>query len=110
VKSRKIGIALFIIAIMSIFAIQLVPFGGDRIQGQVDDHHAAPPGPNAVQSPPAPDFHASENVLDVIARAILSITLLIAALFVILTNRYSPQDKHWAYGTIGTLIGFWLKL
>jgi hypothetical protein len=44
-----------------------------------------------------------------IPRLALSAILLAAALFVILTKRYSPQDKHWAYGTIGTIVGFWLK-
>ena len=31
-----------------------------------------------------------------------------AALFVILSTRYGPKDKHWAYATVGTLLGFWL--
>src|SRR6266849_2308252 len=38
---------------------------------------------------------------------VLSVLLLAASLFVILSTRYGPKDKHWAYGTVGTLIGFW---
>jgi hypothetical protein len=32
-----------------------------------------------------------------------------ATLFVILSNRYQAKDKHWAYTTLGLVIGFWLK-
>jgi len=40
---------------------------------------------------------------------LLSAVLLAAGLFVILSKRYTPQDKHWAYGVIGTIVGVWLK-
>jgi hypothetical protein len=41
-------------------------------------------------------------------QAIISLTLLGVASFVILSKRYGPKDKNWAYAAIGTLIGFWL--
>ena len=44
-----------------------------------------------------------------VAQLVISAVLLIAALFVILTKKYPPQDKHWAYGALGTVVGFWLK-
>ena len=28
---------------------------------------------------------------------------------VILSKQYTPADTNWAYGTVGTVIGFWLK-
>ena len=40
---------------------------------------------------------------------IITVVLLVAALYVILARNFSPQDKNWAYGTLGTLVGFWLK-
>ena len=39
----------------------------------------------------------------------LSTALTAASLFVILRKDYGPKDKHWAYSTIGTLLGFWLR-
>jgi hypothetical protein len=39
----------------------------------------------------------------------ISIALLWAALRVILSKAYGPTDKHWAYATIGTLLGYWLR-
>src|SRR3569833_1596701 len=41
--------------------------------------------------------------------AVLSGCVLIVALSVILSHTYTPDDKHWAYGAMGTLMGFWLK-
>jgi hypothetical protein len=40
---------------------------------------------------------------------IITAVLLAAALYVILARKFSAQDKNWAYGTLGTLVGFWLK-
>ena len=40
---------------------------------------------------------------------IVSVVLLVASLFVVLSPKYEPKDKHWAYGTIGVLVGFWLR-
>jgi hypothetical protein len=37
----------------------------------------------------------------------LTIILLVAGLYVILSKQYEPSDKHWAFGTIGTLVGYW---
>jgi len=44
-----------------------------------------------------------------IMRLVVSIVLLSAGLFVILSERYDPNAKHWAYATVGTILGFWLK-
>jgi hypothetical protein len=30
-------------------------------------------------------------------------------LFVILSGGYDPNSKNWAFGTVGTILGFWLK-
>jgi len=40
---------------------------------------------------------------------LISFALLAAALFVILTKRYQPNDRHWAYGMVGMIAGYWLK-
>lgn len=39
---------------------------------------------------------------------LISVVLLAAALWVILSQRYTPTDRHWAYGALGTVVGFWL--
>jgi hypothetical protein len=40
---------------------------------------------------------------------IVSIVLLFGGLFVILAKRYAASDRHWAYATVGTIVGYWLK-
>jgi hypothetical protein len=41
--------------------------------------------------------------------AAVSMIVLIAALYVILSKRYPPKVEHWAYATVGTVLGFWLR-
>jgi len=40
---------------------------------------------------------------------LLSLTLVSAGLFMILSGHYDPNSQHWAFATIGTVVGFWLK-
>jgi len=40
---------------------------------------------------------------------VVSSAVLLVAIFVILAKRFASTDKHWAYATIGTIVGYWLK-
>ena len=42
-------------------------------------------------------------------RIVLSLVVLAAALFVILSKRYDGDQQQWAFGAIGTILGYWLK-
>ena len=44
-----------------------------------------------------------------LTQVVVSLALLAATLFVILSKRYAPKDKHWAYATVGLILGFWLR-
>jgi hypothetical protein len=39
----------------------------------------------------------------------ISLIVLVAALFIVISKAYEPADKHWAYGSLGTILGYWLK-
>ena len=52
------------------------------------------------------DFNSAPAAF--VMQTVISCAVLTASLFVILAKRYSPKDKHWAYATVGTLLGFWL--
>jgi len=57
-------------------------------------------------------FKASREkslILKQYMQVIISGVLVLAALYVILSNRYSDSEKNWAYATIGTILGFWIK-
>ena len=61
-------------------------------------------------SPPPPGPGPAESMsYPLAAQLVISAVLIVAALFVILTKRYPAQDKHWAHGALGTVVGFWLK-
>jgi hypothetical protein len=44
-----------------------------------------------------------------IMQVAVSLSLLGASLVVILSGQYDPSIKHWAFATVGTILGFWLK-
>ena len=45
----------------------------------------------------------------VIVQIVVSVLLAALSLFVIRSERYGPTSRHWAYGAVGVLLGFWLK-
>jgi hypothetical protein len=38
-----------------------------------------------------------------------SVVLAVPALYIILSGGYQPQEKNWAFTTLGTILGFWLR-
>ena len=42
-------------------------------------------------------------------QVIVTLALLVPCLLVIVSNGYDQNAKHWAFGTVGTILGFWLK-
>jgi hypothetical protein len=55
---------------------------------------------------PKPEISKKSNSQMQIA---VTLILLIASLFVILSAQYDANSKHWAFATVGTILGFWLK-
>lgn len=49
------------------------------------------------------------QLLKPLMMVIITFMLLGAALFVLLSKRFDEPSKRWAFGTIGTILGFWLK-
>jgi hypothetical protein len=45
----------------------------------------------------------------VLMQILLSVLLVCASLYVVLAAHYDPNSKHWAFGTLGTIMGFWLR-
>lgn len=42
-------------------------------------------------------------------RVLLSVVLLGASIYIILSDTYDDAQEKWAFGTIGSLLGYWLK-
>lgn len=49
------------------------------------------------------------TVVPPVLRSLGTFAVLTACLFVILSGGYDPNSKNWAFGTVGTILGFWLK-
>jgi hypothetical protein len=43
-----------------------------------------------------------------LVQVVLTLLILGSSLFVILSGRYPPTDKQWAYGVTGTIFGYWM--
>jgi hypothetical protein len=42
-------------------------------------------------------------------QVVVSLVVLAAGVWVILSGRYAADAQHWASGAIGTVVGYWLK-
>jgi hypothetical protein len=40
---------------------------------------------------------------------IVSLLVSAASLFIILSKKYKAESEKWAFGSLGTILGFWLK-
>jgi hypothetical protein len=98
--ARRLSTALFIISVMALAALSLLSIG---FYSTIDS--LPPPPPNGAA--PGPD--AAGVSPEYWVRIAVTGILLLAALIVVLTKRYAPEDKNWAYGTIGAIVGYWLK-
>ncbi len=56
-----------------------------------------------------PQIPSKPNNRNISMQATVTLILLLASLFVILSGQYDPNSQHWAFATVGTILGFWLK-
>jgi len=42
-------------------------------------------------------------------KIVISLVLLALSAWIISSSKFAPKDKHWAYGIVGTLLGFWFR-
>ncbi len=54
------------------------------------------------------DSQPSSLTIKSIVGIIFSFMVLFASLYVILSNDYPEADKKWAYGSVGTILGYWI--
>jgi multisubunit Na+/H+ antiporter MnhB subunit len=40
---------------------------------------------------------------------IVSLIVILASLYVILSQQFPDDDKKWAYTSVGTILGYWLR-
>jgi len=49
--------------------------------------------------------------MDAVLMTQIAITFFLGspAIYVVLSKRYQAREKHWAFTTLGTILGFWLR-
>jgi hypothetical protein len=40
----------------------------------------------------------------------VSFVVMSGALYIVLSLRYTAAEKHWAFGSLGTILGLWLRV
>jgi hypothetical protein len=71
-----------------------------------------PPETPVSAAPPTRDRGqiSNDNTPRLVMQILMSIAILAAGLFVILAKNSGRARKHWAYGIVGLVVGFWLIL
>lgn len=64
-----------------------------------------PPSHNNIVIMPGDDSVATAKL---VMTFIVTSLVLLCSLFVILAKKYTDADRKWAYGAIGTILGYWL--
>lgn len=47
--------------------------------------------------------------VQLVMAVIVSCAVLVSSLYIILSQQFDESSQKWAYGAIGTVIGFWFK-
>lgn len=51
-----------------------------------------------------------DHMIRTVMAPLIGVLVLLASLYVILSGGYRTDGEKWAFGSIGTIIGFWLKV
>lgn len=73
------------------------------VRGRDEDHAGGPGLLAGHEESPGPKW------LGPTMRVLVSLVMLGASLYVILSKNYDADTSKWAFGTAGTVIGFWLR-
>ncbi|HET8579466.1 MAG TPA: hypothetical protein VFL31_00560 [Nitrospiraceae bacterium] len=65
------------------------------------------------QAPPGrrrPEVAAPARVnVRTVMMIVVSVLVLGSSLFIILSGQYDNENQKWAFGAVGTIVGFWLR-
>ena len=64
---------------------------------------------NAGERRTAPRTRVAADAARPVMQIAVSVVMLAAGLWVILSGHYGADAMHWASGAIGTVVGYWLK-
>jgi hypothetical protein len=115
-SSWKWGFAVFMLAVVSFSVLGFVKY---RVEQKISafnkqfldrelEFNKIPPDGGGEYLRYLSSEESETNKVQTMMQVALSILVTLASLFIILAARFGPKDKHWAYATVGTILGFWL--
>jgi len=54
-------------------------------------------------------FFKDEKIVQSFMRVLISLLVVSLSFYIILSGRFDADNQKWAFGSVGTVIGFWLK-
>jgi hypothetical protein len=77
-----------------------------------DDEDTVMPTPPTVRSRKGSGEDLAKLVIKLIPplmRVAVSLVFATAGLWIVLSHTFTPQEQHWGFTTLGTILGYWLK-
>ncbi|MBP2498385.1 hypothetical protein ABID82_005071 [Methylobacterium sp. PvP062] len=65
--------------------------------------------PAKTKRPSRDDVKFNATFVKNVMQPLVSLIVLAVAFWIILSDIYDAEHKQWAYGAIGTVVGFWIK-
>lgn len=88
----------------------IAPEKSAEIARRLETAHKTLAEPAASATTTAPDQAASDaQTIDLYMPIVVTGVIGLAALYIILSKKFEAESLKWAYGMIGTVVGFWLK-
>ena len=98
---RLLLLALFAATIIALVLLRLVPpwvpASSNEVTGSLDSWGLC------VREGGSPWIRTRD-----LMQVVVSIIFSLAALLAIFSKRFKPADKNWAYGAVGSILGYWL--
>lgn len=110
----KWSAALFTFTVLALIGLTI--FEKSRVLGLTG--YYPPPKPELLKKqPPGPmydlssdfEFSITTDTRPFFLQVGFTVAVGITALILLLSRKRQPKDKYWAYATLGTLVGYWLR-
>jgi len=90
----------FIVVLMAVVAYRLIP------PNKTIDYRMLIPFAGTIKQENEPPAEVKARVAMMV---LVSVVILASSLYTILFGTFPDATQNWAYGSIGTILGFWLK-
>jgi hypothetical protein len=80
-----------------------------EITKRIETAHTALAAPAATPTPTPQSTTISAQTIDLYMPIVITAVIGLAALYIILSKKFETESLKWAYGILGTIVGFWLK-